>query len=383
MKRQLKFESPTCRKPRYASQLVDSVPAMRVLIIAVLMVGTLIATSARASEQPPRWIKADDLRVRAGPGLDKPVIGVLQRGTQVILKTTDSLGGYCQIEGGGQFGYVACQYLSAQPVARPQPGPGDMPTDLRWITGEEVNMRTAPVRDAQVLKRLSVNSMVRLLKDSAGAGFCEVQPLHSRSRADGPSGFTACQYLGIEPLCVAISCGQDRCQVTPSRLTAALPPGLEIRAISNGTRIAAKGDAWRPDWCPEVARLPKVLSADQVSIFGLLHVAGKLQAKGILRFEPNDGGELDFRPDKNTFQGTGKLFKENFDRVKLDIAEPSVKITPPQSLAKADCWQANATVELTDFDITPTSTSSKDGTYARQARVTKVTRFTKCIWGGP
>jgi hypothetical protein len=258
-----------------------------------------------------------------------------------------------------------------------------MPTDLRWITGEEVNMRTAPVRDAQVLKRLRVNSMVRLLKDSAGAGFCEVQPLDSRSRADGPSGFTACQYLGIEPLCVAISCGQDDCQVTPSRLTAALPPGLEIRAIRGGTRIAAKGDAWRPDWCPEVARLPKVLSADQVSIFGLLHVVGKLQATGILRFEPNDGGELDFRPDKNTFQGTGKLFKENFDRVRLDNAEPSVKITPPRSLAKADCWQANATVELTDFDITPIITSSKGGTSARQARVTQVTRFTKCIWGGP
>ena len=209
MKRQLKFESPTCRKPKYTSQVVEPGPAIRVLIMAGLMVGTLFATSAWASEQPPRWIEADDLRVRAGPGMEKPVVGVLQRGTQVILKTKNSFDGYCLIEGDGQYGYVACQYLSDQPVARPRAGQGGVPADRRWITGTAVNMRIAPVRDAQVVTLLAINRTVRLLKDSAGAGYCGVQPLDRAGKDDGPSGFTACRYLGVEPLSANQAAGWD------------------------------------------------------------------------------------------------------------------------------------------------------------------------------
>lgn len=181
--------------------------------------------------------------------------------------------------------------------------------------------------------------------------------------------------------CIRIACGQeDYCEVTPSRLTAALPPGFEIRSIRGNTTIANRGDAALQE-CRPASRLAVVVSADQASMYGSVHVTGKLVASGTFRFEPNDGGELEFRLSKETLQIGGRFFKTNFARIKLDQARPPVRIAPPQSLAKADCWQANATAELSDFSVLIGDTSAA-GTYARHARVTRVSGFTKCTWGG-
>jgi hypothetical protein len=181
--------------------------------------------------------------------------------------------------------------------------------------------------------------------------------------------------------CIRITCGQDdACEVTPSGLTAALPPGFEIRSIRGGTKIDSRGDAALLE-CRPASRLEVVVSADQASIYGAVHVTGKLHASGTLRFEPNDGGNLEFRPDREALQGRGRFFKTNFERIKLDEAQPAMKVAPPQSLAKADCWQANATAELSGFSILIGDTSGA-GAYARQARITQVSGFTKCTWGG-
>lgn len=181
--------------------------------------------------------------------------------------------------------------------------------------------------------------------------------------------------------CVLLTCGpDDYCEVTPSRLTATLPPALEIRSIRGNTKIASRGEAAASN-CRPMNRLPSVLSADEVSIFGSVQVAGNLQTAGVLRFEPNDGGELEFRPAKDAFQSFGRFFRTNFERIKLDEAQPPVTVVPPAALAKADCWEARATAELTDFSLLIGDTSAA-GTYVRQARITKVGSFKKCIWGG-
>jgi hypothetical protein len=181
--------------------------------------------------------------------------------------------------------------------------------------------------------------------------------------------------------CIRITCGQDDyCEVTPARLTAALPPGFQIRSIRGNTTIAHRGDAALLE-CRPASRLAGVVSADRASIYGSLRVTGQLKASGILRFEPNDGGELEFRPGKRTLQGGGHFFNTNFARIKLDRAQPPVKITPPNDLAEANCWQANATADLSDFSVLIGDTSAA-GTYARQTRITQVSGFTKCTWGG-
>jgi hypothetical protein len=212
------------------------------ILFAALACMALAAQAQPA--QPPRWVKADDLRVRAGPGLEHPVIGVLQRGSEVILKNRQAFDGYCLVEGEGQYGHVACTYLSAEPVPRLRAGRGEVPADRRWVVGTAVTLRVAPARDASVLTRLAINRNVQLLRADVGAGYCEVQPLQRSGGADGPSGYTACQYLAMEPVPVAQVAGVDP---DPVRAFWRLPgwPPLEAYA----TALAAKlPDATAGPW---------------------------------------------------------------------------------------------------------------------------------------
>lgn len=196
-----------------------------------------------------------------------------------------------------------------------------------------------------------------------------------------PTLLLAFAQVAMAQDCVRVACAQgDHCEVTPSGLTAVLPPGWEIRSIRGNTKIATRGDAALLD-CRPADRLAAVVSADQASIYGAVYLTGRLQARGTLRFEPNDGGELEFRPSKDTLQSNGQFFKTHFARIKLDAVQPAVKIAPPPSLAKVDCWQAKATAELSDFSVLVGDTSAA-GTYARKARVTQVSGFARCTWGG-
>ncbi len=193
--------------------------------------------------------------------------------------------------------------------------------------------------------------------------------------------FIASPQVALAQNCIRIVCGQENhCEVTPSRMSAALPPGFEIRSIRGNTKIASSGDAALLD-CRPASRLEAKVSADEASIYGSVRVTGKLVASGTIRFEPNDGGELEFRTGQETLNAGGVFFKTNFARIKLDEAKPSVKVVPPRHLASADCWQANATAELSDFAVVIGDTSSA-GTYARQARIAQIGGFTQCVWGG-
>ncbi len=152
------------------------------------------AVQAASPEQPPRWVQADDLRVRATPSLDGKVIGTLPRGAELILKTTQEIAGFCLIEGEGQFGYVACRYLSADRVARAKAGEAGVAAEQRWVSGNGVTLREAPRMDAAVVGRMSLNTIVKLVRAEASGGYCEIQP------ANGPSGYTACRYLAQTPV---------------------------------------------------------------------------------------------------------------------------------------------------------------------------------------
>lgn len=180
--------------------------------------------------------------------------------------------------------------------------------------------------------------------------------------------------------CYLLTCGStDACEVEPARLVASLPAGLEIQSIRSHTKVALRGEAATAE-CKAVGQLPQVVSADQASLYGAVQLKGRLKVSGVLRFEPNDGGVLEFRPATASFAATGKFFQQHFTRIKLDGAEPAVRVTPPPSLAQANCWQTPATAELSDFSVV-VGDSSSAGTYARKARVTSLGRFKQCTWG--
>jgi len=128
----------------------------------------------------------------------------------LILKTTTEVDGYCLIEGEGQYGYVACKYLSAVRVARPRAGEDGVDAAQRWVSGNAVTLRDAPRPDANVVGRLALNAIVTLLREEAGSGYCEVQ------RVQGPGGYTACRYLAPTPVVLAHIWGSRRSDETPS-----------------------------------------------------------------------------------------------------------------------------------------------------------------------
>ena len=176
------------------------------LILAML---TPLGAKAASPCQPPRWIMADDVRVRTGPSQEYKIIGTLPRGAELILNTTP-IDDFCLIEGEGLYGYVACKYLSTERIARPHAGENGVDGAQRWVSGNAVTLREAPRSDAAVVSRLALNSIVKLLHEEAGNGYCEVQ------LTNGPSGFTACRYLALTPLVPAHIRGYRMADEAPS-----------------------------------------------------------------------------------------------------------------------------------------------------------------------
>lgn len=155
-----------------------------------------LAAQAAPPVPPTRWVQVDDLRVRAGPDPEQRVVGTLSRGAQVVLKGA-STDGFCLVEGDEQYGYVACNFLSAERIARPRAGENGIDPAQRWVSGNSVVLREAPRPDAAVVGRFPLNAVVKLVHQPAGSAYCEVQP------ATGPSGYTACRYLAPTPVVLA------------------------------------------------------------------------------------------------------------------------------------------------------------------------------------
>lgn len=220
---------------------------MRFTIPAAALVVHVVA--AAAPVQPPRWV-TEDVAVRSGPTPQAPPAGMLPRGAEVILKAPGQ-DDVCLIEGEGRYGYIACKYLSAQPVARARAGAGGIPADQRWVTGNGLTLREAARGDAPVLARLSLNSVVRLVREVPGGAYCEVQP------ANGAPGFTACRYLAPAPVVLARLRGighdgqADEAGYDPHRLFE-LHPGwpalLEYAESLNKAKAGAPGqEPWPRD----------------------------------------------------------------------------------------------------------------------------------------
>ncbi|ATQ75538.1 hypothetical protein CR152_14170 [Massilia violaceinigra] len=100
----------------------------------VLLTGTVQAAPDAPSK---RWVSADDVRLRAHPGPDGKVRAILPRGTEMRLDGSAQTDGFCAASGAGTAGYVACEFLSAKPVARSQAG-ARTPVILANVQGHRI-----------------------------------------------------------------------------------------------------------------------------------------------------------------------------------------------------------------------------------------------------
>lgn len=68
-------------------------------------------------------------------------------------------------------------------------------SNARWVSGSNVNLRSAASLDAAIIKRLAINTQVKLtLAAIEGQKFCEVETLSTEK------GFVACQYLSVKAI---------------------------------------------------------------------------------------------------------------------------------------------------------------------------------------
>ncbi|MFB9244535.1 hypothetical protein IV454_01340 [Massilia antarctica] len=162
----------------------------------------LAGTAQAASDSPKRWVSADDVRLRAFPGPDGKVRTILLRGTEMSLDGIAPVNGFCAASGVGTAGYVACEFLSAKPVARSLAGVDGVDAARRWVSGSALTLHAAPLPTSAAVTRLPLNTVVTLVREDGASGYCEV-----RSVA-GAAGYTACRYLARTPVILANVQGQ-------------------------------------------------------------------------------------------------------------------------------------------------------------------------------
>lgn len=143
---------------------------------------------------PHRWVNASDVVLRKGISPDDPVVATLQRGAELELQREWAGVDYCRVASPIHQGYVACEFLSAKPVAFERAGEAGTDADVRWITRSAVVLRAQAAPDATVLRRLGVNERTRLVSDASADDFCEVT-IDVNER-----GFVACRYLATSPV---------------------------------------------------------------------------------------------------------------------------------------------------------------------------------------
>ena len=102
---------------------------------------------ARVTPEPPQrpsyYVKVDLLNLRAGPGMDFPKIGQLNRNEELEKVGEAEDWFQVRVKRSGTLGWVAARYLSGQPVSATQP-PAPTPP------GEAAPAETEPTQPSKV-----------------------------------------------------------------------------------------------------------------------------------------------------------------------------------------------------------------------------------------
>lgn len=103
---------------------------------AALAAAALFAFPAMAAAQQMTAATASDLNMRAGPGTNHQVVGVIPSGQPVSINECTANRTWCQLSFGGQTGWSSSRYLDiTQTVGVAGPTPGTAPMAQQRVPG--------------------------------------------------------------------------------------------------------------------------------------------------------------------------------------------------------------------------------------------------------
>ena len=141
-------------------------------------------------EDDEATISGSEVNFRAGPSERHAVITTLDLGEQVELLGMDS--GWCEVVFNGQVGYVNAQYVSVDGLAVEDP--------RGIITGDCVNVRSAPTTNSDVLSKVYAGNVVDLI--ALEGGWYAVS-------YNGVTGYVSADYVREYTAATASSIGED------------------------------------------------------------------------------------------------------------------------------------------------------------------------------
>lgn len=114
---------------------------------------TIIEASQESLAGKIAVVIANDVNFRSGPSTDDEVLSTLSEGTEVTVASIS--GEWCEVDNGGQAGYVNAAYLSVDglPLLDPK----------GIVTGDCVNVRSIPSTEGGILTKVYAGGMVDLL----------------------------------------------------------------------------------------------------------------------------------------------------------------------------------------------------------------------------
>lgn len=164
---------------------------IKTTVLAALAVVFLTMTAA-AAVIGTAVVKADSLRMRSEPSTEASTLTYLIEGTKV--RVHEELDGWYKVSYGESTGYVAAEYVDYSPAAVTEPAPVDQEGTRAVINGSDVNFRTGPSTDCDVISRMNLGTEVVVLE--VVSGWCQVA-------YGGQTGYVSADYVSVDGLALA------------------------------------------------------------------------------------------------------------------------------------------------------------------------------------
>ena len=160
---------------------------MKTLAMAALAALCLTVTAA-AAEIGSGVVDADDLRLRSQPSTDSATIVYLDNGTK--LSVQEDLGDWYKVVSGQYTGYVSAEYVAYTPAVPDTPAPeATVPVETpAEVNANDVNLRSGPSTDYNILATLSAGEPITMLTNEDG--WCQVA-------WNGQVGFISSEFVSV------------------------------------------------------------------------------------------------------------------------------------------------------------------------------------------